>query len=339
MSDPWISLPPKSDPVADPAMSPRGAKRPLSPSGSSRPANTGEASITGVSSRQPLVQYWSFRFTGSKISKFEDLLEAFTQDWIVEYGFQLERGEKNGVLHYQGAFEVEPRKRFCQLDEYFRGLFPELIFDGKDYLQRSRSCAADRYAMKEETRVGGPWYFGRRFDEIAKETVYKIDIELRQWQMNIVELIRGPNSDRYIYWFWEPFGGLGKTTFQKWLFQEFDRVVVLSGKASDMKNGIVEYHEKQKAYPKIVLINIPKTFNADYFSAPGTEEIKDMFFYSPKFHGGMVWGPPPIVLIFANCVPPCFTDMAKDRWRIYRLPDGQAKDVAEVFEEDWSAEI
>lgn len=326
-----------SDPGSDPAMSPRGVKRANSPCGSQRSANTGRASNTGVSSRQPLVQYWSFRFTGSKISDSAAIREAFTQDWIVEYGFQLERGGKNGVLHYQGAFECQPRKRFEQVNEYFTGLFPELVFDGRDYMQPSKAKAADRYAMKEDTRADGPWFHGPRFDEIAKDTVYRIEISLRPWQSKIVEIINGDDSDRFVYWFWEPYGGLGKTTFQKWIFQNYEKVVVLSGKASDMKNGIVEYHEKQKAYPKIVLINIPKTFNADYFSASGTEEIKDMFFYSPKFHGGMVCGRPPCVLIFANCMPPCCAEMAKDRWKIFRLPDGRAKDTEEVSVEDWSS--
>lgn len=326
-----------SDPGSDPTMSPRGAKRSLSPSGSLGSANAGKARCTGVSSRQPVIQYWSFRFTGSKISSSAAVLDAFTQDWIPEYGFQLERGGKNGVLHYQGAFECSPRKRFAQLDAYFKSLFPELIFDGRDYLQKSESSAADRYGMKEDTRVDGPWYHGPRFDTIAKDTVYKIEIELRPWQHKIVDIINGAESDRFIYWFWEPFGGLGKTTFQKWIYQEYDKVVVLSGKAADMKNGIVEYYDKQKAYPKLVLINIPKTFNTDYFSATGTEEIKDMFFYSPKFHGGMVWGRPPCVLIFANCMPPSYTDMAKDRWKIFRLPDGKAKDVPEIEPEDWTS--
>lgn len=331
----WINPFHDYEPPSDPEVSPRGVKRPFETSGEQPSANAGEARSPALASRQPLIQYWAFRFTGSKIPSTEHLLAAFNQEWIVAYGFQLEAGEKNKVLHYQGSFEVEPRKRFDQLNEYFRQHFPELIFDNKrDYLQKCRSKAADRYGMKEETRVRGPWYKGLKFEQIAKETVYKVEIELRPWQKRICEILNGAKSDRHIWWFWEPHGGLGKSTFQKWLYQEYEGVLALSGKASDMKNGVVEYHEKMKAYPKLILVNLPKTFNADYFSATGAEEVKDMFFYSPKFHGGMVWGRNPTMLCFANCEPPCYESMAADRWRIIRLPDGAGKDT-EVFKETW----
>ncbi len=142
---------------------------------------------TTAPNRQPLIQYWSFRFTGSKITSDVQLEETLkTAQFIKEYGYQLEKGGKNGVLHYQGAFECEPRQRFERLNTFFQDVFPELIFDGRDYLQKSKSKAADRYAMKEETRERGPWFKGDRFIEIAKDTVFKIEINLRWWQLKIV---------------------------------------------------------------------------------------------------------------------------------------------------------
>jgi hypothetical protein len=146
-------------------------------------------------------------------------------------------------------------------------------------------------------------------------------------------------DDRKIRWCYEPFGGLGKTTFQKWIFQNYKGVAVLGGKAADMKNGIVRFKERTGNFPKIVLINIPKTFKMEYFCPHGTEEVKDMFFFSGKYgskdEDGMVDGPPPVMIIFANQEPPDLNTMAADRWVIIRLPDGPAKETKEVVREYW----
>lgn len=90
--------------------------------------------------------------------------------------------------------------------------------------------------------------------------------------------------------------------------------MVVSGKGSDMKNGIIQYKEKNGCLPKIILINVPRT-SIDFVSFTGIEEIKDMFFFSGKYEGGMVCGPSPHVYIFANNRPDT-NKMSADRWNI-----------------------
>lgn len=286
------------------------------------------------------IQYWSFRFTASKIHDGgEGIKELLDIDSIPEFGFQKEKGKRRfKVEHFQGAFECRPRKRFKQLQKMFNDKYPELIFDGRDYLNRSQSSAADRYGMKEDTRIEGPWYKGERFENIAKETVYKVELELRPWQNKTCGILDAGQDDRSIWWLWEPYGGLGKTTFQKWIYQNYKGVMISGGKAADMKNGVIRYKERNGEYPKIVLVNIPKTFDIQYFSAAGVEEVKDMFFFSGKYGSkdecGEVCGRPPIVLIFANREPPTW-EMSHDRWKIRRLPDGKAKQVTTLDTETW----
>lgn len=53
------------------------------------------------------------------------------------------------------------------------------------------------------------------------------------------------------------------------------------------------------ALPEVILINIPRV-NKNHVSISGIEQIKDMFFFSPKYEGGMICGPSPHVMIFAN---------------------------------------
>lgn len=185
-----------------------------------------------------------------------------------------------------------------------------------------------KYITKAPTADGVMW---------GIRTPYSVDISLRPWQQKIVDLLQVPADNRSIWWFWEPYGGLGKTTFQKWLFLNMERTIVLSGKCADMKNGIVEYKEKCGDYPLRILINLPRTFNTEYFSATGVEEVKDLFFYSPKFHGGMVCESSPHVMIFSNEPPPNPEAFSPGRLITVRLPDGADKDRAHEFY-DWKAD-
>lgn len=148
---------------------------------------------------------------------------------------------------------------------------------------------------------------------------YTIDISLNKWENGIIDIIAKEPNQRTINWFWEETGGVGKTTFQKWVFLNYQKVVVLGGKGGDMKNGVVQYLKNTQSLPEIILINVPRTM-LDYISYTGIEEIKDMFFYSGKYEGGMICGKSPHVLIFANS-PPNKDRMSKDRWNVKHLKE------------------
>ena len=287
-------------------------------------------------SRTPLYTFWAIRITGSLVpgdtweERDEYIKEHFVDaPWIDEVGIQREKGKKNGIIHYQGTFKLKERKRFQTLNGLLKPDFPLVEWDNaKGYLQKSDSDKANRYALKEDTRMAGPWYKGATFEDIAKETVYKIDIDLRPWQKFFVKILAKGQDDRDIWWAWEPKGGLGKTTFQKWIHQNYKGVIISGGKAADMKHGVIRYREKTGFLPEIVLINLPKTFDHQYFSASGVEDIKDMFFFSGKYGekdcDPIVNGKPPHVFIFAN-EEPDETKWSPDRLAIVRLPDGQGK--------------
>jgi len=146
---------------------------------------------------------------------------------------------------------------------------------------------------------------------------YTVDIELYDWQKKIMTELSGKPDDRSINWIWEPKGCAGKTTFQKYIFLNCKNVCVLSGKSLDMKNGIIQFIDKNDETPDIVLINIPRC-SQDFVSYEGIESIKDMFFYSGKYEGGMVCGKSPHVYIFAN-EPPPIGKLSGDRWKITKI--------------------
>lgn len=146
--------------------------------------------------------------------------------------------------------------------------------------------------------------------------VEEID-ELYKWEIDIIELLNTPPDKRTIHWFWEPNGCAGKTTFQKYLYTRFERIVVLSGKAADMKNCIIQYKDKNNCLPSIVLINVPRSCQ-DFVSYTGIEEIKDMFFFSGKYEGGNVFGRCPHVIVFAN-EEPCYEKMTENRFVVRNI--------------------
>ena len=89
-------------------------------------------------------------------------------------------------------------------------------------------------------------------------------------------LLNKPAEDRSIHWYYEPDGCKGKTTFAKWVHQNYPDVLALSGKSNDMKYGIVKYLETHSVLPKTIIIDIPRG-KTGYVSYTGIEEVKDMF--------------------------------------------------------------
>lgn len=139
-----------------------------------------------------------------------------------------------------------------------------------------------------------------------------------EWEQYVIDILKDEPHERHIHWIWEDEGCAGKTTFCKWVYMNYKDVVVLSGKASDMKNCVLSYYETNRRLPKVVLIDIPRSTNTDFLSYQGIEEIKNMFFYSGKYEGGMICGKPPHLFIFANEYPNV-NKCSQDRWKIKNI--------------------
>lgn len=204
-----------------------------------------------------------------------------------------ERAPNTGTLHLQGYIEF--RKRMRPIGTFGNPCIHWEVAKG------TKEHNID-YCSKEDEA----WIHPRPYKMELKEKYV--------WQTEICNLLNKEPDDRTITWVWEPAGCSGKTALQKYIFSHFKNVVVTCGKGADMKNGIVKYQEATQALPKIVLINIPRSIK-DYISYSGIEEVKDMFFFSPKYEGGMVCGPNPHVICFAN-EPPLHDKLSADRWLV-----------------------
>jgi len=107
--------------------------------------------------------------------------------------------------------------------------------------------------------------------------------------------------------------------------------IALSGKGNDVRNGVVNYMKENGQTPELVVFPIPRSHNVDYVSYEALENIKDMYFYSGKYEGGMVCGNCPHLIVFANQPPDTFK-CSMDRWKIVNIDSD--KDDEYIFKPD-----
>lgn len=233
-------------------------------------------------------------YTNIEVCQIKETLSKICKKAL--FGF--ETGEE-GTPHLQGYISLTKKERYTGLHK-----LPGL--ERCSFRKVRNEDALVKYCKKD----GNFWEYPKP---------YTVEIEnFKDWQLEIIDIINQEPDSRSIHWFWEENGGIGKTTFQKYIYTHYPNTIVCGGKAADMKHCVVDYLDKNKNLPKIILMNLPKTQELNYFSYTGVEEVKDMFFHSGKYEGGMVCGENPHVLIFAN-EPPRKDNMALDRWFIKHI--------------------
>jgi len=275
-------------------------------------SNGGDGNTSVTPKRVSPAKNWGFTWNNYPEDWKEVLVPKF-QKRCIGYAMGMEVAPTTGTPHIQGFIEFKGKERpfSLELPKQIQWSATRKGTQGEIRERNARYCTKSE--ISQEFQVWGTCIVKPKAGE------YRVNIELNEWELEITSLLDTKADDRTIHWYWEPDGCRGKTTFQKWVFQNYRNVVVLCGKASDMKNGVLNYIERNEEHPEIVLINIPRSQDINYLSWQGIEEIKDMFFYAPKYEGGMVCGPNPHVCIFSNEEPPDLDKVSRDRWIIKRI--------------------
>lgn len=252
---------------------------------------------------------WFFTFNNYEKSDIDILIDKFSRI-CREYIFQEEIGEKTGTPHLQGTIKLIKPMRWSEFK-----LSPKIQW---------KSCRSYKhsvqYCQKEATR-SGKIYTNMKL----KKPLKLIDEnKLYKWQKNILNIIKEEPSERTIYWLWEKNGNCGKSSFCKLLAAKYG-ALILSGKSSDMKYGIVNYMKSHNNIePDIIILDVPRS-NLDYLSYTGIEEVKNGCFFSSKYESEMCVFNSPHLFIFAN-EEPIYENMSKDRWKVIKIK----KDEIEV---------
>lgn len=258
----------------------------------------------------------------------------YPENWLAH--FSVHQAPHGKLAGYAGGEEVAPTTGTPHIQGW--------IDFGKDRKNRPSALKLPKQ-IRWKTMRGEPHhnhnYCSKEGKYVAwgtclKAAPFTMDIELMKWMRDLLELLDQPPDTRSIWWVWEPIGKAGKTTFQKWYeLNHKGEVLILSGKAHDMKNGIMKFREDNGSVPRVIMCNVPRSTEERFISWQGMEEIKDMLFYSGKYEGGMVNDRSPHFVIFANWRPQT-SNMSGDRWNIVRIPNGRGE--GKVQEHDWRTE-
>jgi len=212
-----------------------------------------------------------------------------------------ETGE-SGTPHLQGYIEFKTKSR------------PVGVFGIKEiHWEKAKGNKADniKYCSKDDSN---PFCHNckrhKPLQLIKKEQLY-------DWQKYILRGIEAEPDNRTVFWYWSEEGGVGKTQFCKYLTYHHGAICV-HGKGADVRNGVLEYHKVNGTTPDLILYPIPRCYDNNYVSYEALENIKDMYFYSGKYEGGMICGNSPHLIVFANTQPD-ERKMSSDRWEVVQI--------------------
>lgn len=245
--------------------------------------------------REQQYTYWFFTLNNYTVEQMEQLEQVLKHEckWFV---FQEETGEQ-GTPHLQGTICLDKRQRRSQL----KCINPKIHWEPTKAVKKSLE-----YCSKCETRTGRQFVHGI---ELPKEI--EID-EPRGWQLKVMDLIKHQPDKRTINWFWEPTGGVGKTTLCKYLVVKHN-ALMLTGKSADMYHMLAKYPNKRE----LIIVDCPRS-QQDYINYGAIEQIKNGLVFSGKYEGAQLVFNCPHVFCFAN-EPPKTEMMSKDRWNIVQI--------------------
>jgi hypothetical protein len=235
---------------------------------------------------------WCFTLNNYTDDEFSSLVHLLETVEIYFYVIGKEIGE-NETPHLQGYIALKDIKKKFRMTR-FENL---CIRDGVKCM-RCFKAKGNRFQNLDYCSKDGNYVTNIIKQKPAK--VYE-DWSNYKWALDLIEILKGDPDERTIYWIVGE-QGKGKSAFMRYCVRFFNGII-LNGSASNMKNGIIEYHKETGCYPRLVLSNIPFDKDLSRITYSGYEDIKDMLFYSGKYEGGMVEGPQPHFIIFANGYP------------------------------------
>jgi hypothetical protein len=255
-------------------------------------------------------QVWHISVRWSKHEKClgwddHETAKLFFTEYCDKWIFQKEDTEDN--LHYQGTGHLKERTRAKGLakrvnTEFFGINIQPASTNGIKALQK--------YCMKDETRVAGPW---------ADREIYMgedLPTKLWPWQERLKQMIYEKPDNRTIHWVVDKEGNHGKSDFCKLMAFKHDCLTLEYGNAGDLKNLIFKYPNK-KAYLFDLTRCKPSLFSSeDIYSV--MESCKNGYILNTKYETGMLFMKRPHVIVFAN-VAPNTEKLTEDRWKIQRF--------------------
>jgi len=224
-----------------------------------------------------------------------DLETIISQSQCFRYVVGKELGKSGCKPHLQGYLEFKNQKCFGVL----RSINKEIHWE----MAKGSQSDNMRYCSKEGE-------FVTNFEQLK----IRKSISLRDgWQLDLYNKLQEEPDDRTIFWYWSNLGGVGKSTFVKYMFR-LGAAVINKGKYNDMMYQMFV----MKKEPRIVLIDIPRMTKT--VSYAGLESIKDGMITSSKYECGTKEIDNCHVVVFCN-FPPEDCIFSDDRLKIVCLDE------------------
>ena len=136
------------------------------------------------------VKNYCFTWNNYEKDDIKRLLEYFGMMGSQKYVFQEEKGE-NKTKHLQGYVGFNRAVRFDTLKK----------FNEKIHWERCRNVKQSiEYCMKVDTRVGEVYTKG--IEKPRRAVIDPLgDKKLKDWQKEVIEIIKQKADDRSVYWF------------------------------------------------------------------------------------------------------------------------------------------
>jgi len=249
---------------------------------------------------------WCFTFNNYTENDVSSLLAHKRFQGAKKYMFQEEIGE-SGTPHLQGfiVFQTKIRPLSLKLSK-------------KIHWEKMKGNVFEniKYCSKNNTVYGKCYYKGCK---PFKEIVSIEQSEFYDWQISLLNIIQNCDDDRIIHWVYEKTGGVGKSTFCKWLAIH-EQAVICGGKAADMKYMLTQRLIRGDS-TDLIIFDIPRS-KLNRISYDGMEEIKNGLFCCTKYETCMTIMNSPTVIIFANDEPK-YKAISLDRWEVYEIVDNK----------------
>lgn len=253
----------------------------------------------------------------SEVKKYCFTLNNYTDDDIqniiksadsasIKYIFGKEVGEQ-GTPHLQGYINMPVKKSLSAVIKLFNN--QRIHFEACKGSEKQNIT----YCIKE-----GQWTSNFYVAPIPPEPLEIID-KFSPWMEELTKILIERANKRHVYWIWEPIGGVGKSTYCKYLCHKYNATYIDEGKKSDLINII--YNLKEVNSKSIIAIDVPRD-NKNIISYKAVEQIKNGMICNTKYETGMKLFNSPHLIVFSNFYPEK-DKLSDDRWKIGEIIDNK----------------
>lgn len=240
------------------------------------------------------------------------------------YIFQLEKGKKEGRLHFQCNLRLKEKMTQSDLRKSLKSILREFYGAGCMTIRATHDLKkADFYCMKEDTRITGPWLFPANI-YVGQDLIQKF----YPWQESLFSMVMTSPDDRKIPLICDTSGNKGKSVFAKTLGYHHGACVIPLGLTSaQMKSAIVSAGPK-----KIYILDLPRNNKSFQEIFDTIEELKRGFVIS-CFHGKLkeLYMARPHVVCFTNEFPQLDL-LSFDMWDLYQISSNMELEHVDKFQ-------